>query len=251
MNYGQPNTTNFNPYGNSQNNVIVDGHNPYGNSPILNEIHTHFPALLYDSTQFRSVNDVFGYVNEQMQNRYDVFSSMRRQYRQTHAPVRREPAYQRRRHYAYQRQQTQPLRTAPPLAEPESTQSSPIEEEPLTTLANNLIQSIQSESYANNIVHSIQTDPFYTLFFQFPQAPQNFADAVPVVPTVDQVERGSTIHTTLAEVDTPCAICQDTIAEGETVRSLASCSHVFHRNCIDTWYQRNVHCPVCRADIRH
>jgi hypothetical protein len=244
MNYGPPNTTNFNPYS-QQNNVIVDGHNPYGNSPILNEIHTHFPALLYDSTQFRSVSDVFGYVNEQMQNRYDVFSSMRRQYRQTHAPVRREPAYQRRRHYAYQRQQTENLRTAPPLPEPESP---PIEEEPLTTLANNLIQSIQSDAYTNNLIHSIQTDPFYTLFFQFPQAPQNFADAVPVVPTLEQINEGSRILE--ATANAPCAICQDTISIGESIRLLASCSHTFHRNCIDTWYQRNVHCPVCRADVR-
>jgi hypothetical protein len=28
------------------------------------------------------------------------------------------------------------------------------------------------------------------------------------------------------------------------------CHHTFHKSCIDTWFQENVHCPVCRHDIR-
>ena len=37
---------------------------------------------------------------------------------------------------------------------------------------------------------------------------------------------------------------------GEQVRTLTHCGHRFHVLCIDNWFQRNVHCPLCRHDIR-
>jgi len=72
---------------------------------------------------------------------------------------------------------------------------------------------------------------------------------VPVVPTAEQVEAGSDI---IELVDVPeeekCAVCQ----ERGTVNPWRHlhCDHYFHRDCVDRWFTRNVHCPVCRADIR-
>ena len=72
---------------------------------------------------------------------------------------------------------------------------------------------------------------------------------VPVVPTAEQVESGSDI---IELVDVPeeekCAVCQ----ERGTVNPWRHlhCDHYFHRDCVDRWFTRNVHCPVCRADIR-
>jgi hypothetical protein len=40
------------------------------------------------------------------------------------------------------------------------------------------------------------------------------------------------------------------MSAGHSVRRLNRCGHTFHTTCIDTWFQRNVHCPVCRHDIR-
>ena len=48
--------------------------------------------------------------------------------------------------------------------------------------------------------------------------------------------------------DTNCAICQDR-GEATPWRRL-NCGHAYHRACIDPWFERNVVCPVCRADIR-
>lgn len=46
---------------------------------------------------------------------------------------------------------------------------------------------------------------------------------------------------------TECPICLSVVDEGEVVRSLPNCNHVFHRECIDVWLDSNVTCPVCRA----
>ncbi|KAG1346769.1 RING-H2 finger protein ATL40 [Cocos nucifera] len=46
-----------------------------------------------------------------------------------------------------------------------------------------------------------------------------------------------------------CAICLTVIEEGEMVRLLPSCRHVFHVSCIDTWLSSNSTCPVCRAGV--
>jgi len=34
------------------------------------------------------------------------------------------------------------------------------------------------------------------------------------------------------------------------VRKINGCGHLFHINCIDTWLEENITCPVCRTDLR-
>jgi hypothetical protein len=36
----------------------------------------------------------------------------------------------------------------------------------------------------------------------------------------------------------------------DSCRILNSCQHVYHRGCIDTWFERSVFCPSCRHDVR-
>ncbi|KAL2635797.1 hypothetical protein R1flu_007276 [Riccia fluitans] len=51
--------------------------------------------------------------------------------------------------------------------------------------------------------------------------------------------------------DTPveCSICLIDFVENENVRLLPRCNHVFHVNCIDTWFLSHVSCPVCRDGV--
>uniref|UniRef100_A0ACD5VQU6 Uncharacterized protein n=1 Tax=Avena sativa TaxID=4498 RepID=A0ACD5VQU6_AVESA len=44
-----------------------------------------------------------------------------------------------------------------------------------------------------------------------------------------------------------CAICLGAACQGEAVRVLPSCAHVFHVACVDTWLASSSSCPVCRA----
>ncbi|KAF8766296.1 hypothetical protein HU200_007812 [Digitaria exilis] len=49
--------------------------------------------------------------------------------------------------------------------------------------------------------------------------------------------------------DGECAICLGAVAEGEVVRALPACGHVFHVPCVDTWLASSSSCPVCRAEV--
>jgi len=46
-----------------------------------------------------------------------------------------------------------------------------------------------------------------------------------------------------------CVICQEDFENEDKVRHLP-CDHIYHENCIDTWFNKNVHCPLCKKDIR-
>lgn len=46
-----------------------------------------------------------------------------------------------------------------------------------------------------------------------------------------------------------CRICITDFVEGETLRSLP-CLHVYHKECIDKWLQKNAICPVCRKSVK-
>ncbi|TKY45149.1 E3 ubiquitin-protein ligase ATL6 [Spatholobus suberectus] len=46
-----------------------------------------------------------------------------------------------------------------------------------------------------------------------------------------------------------CAVCLTDFADGDTLRLLPKCSHVFHPHCIDSWLASHVTCPVCRANL--
>ncbi|MBA0603708.1 hypothetical protein Gorai_003845 [Gossypium raimondii] len=48
---------------------------------------------------------------------------------------------------------------------------------------------------------------------------------------------------------TDCSICLGQFAEGEKVRLVPKCSHVFHAMCIDTWLLSNSSCPLCRQAL--
>ncbi|KAG6436131.1 hypothetical protein SASPL_101015 [Salvia splendens] len=45
-----------------------------------------------------------------------------------------------------------------------------------------------------------------------------------------------------------CPICLSEFEEGETVKLIPYCGHVFHAKCVDTWLHLHVTCPLCRSD---
>ncbi|XVF69042.1 hypothetical protein PTKIN_Ptkin11bG0049500 [Pterospermum kingtungense] len=44
-----------------------------------------------------------------------------------------------------------------------------------------------------------------------------------------------------------CAICLSEFEDTECVKTIPSCKHIFHVECIDMWLASHVSCPVCRG----
>ncbi|KAF0934470.1 hypothetical protein E2562_025547 [Oryza meyeriana var. granulata] len=46
-----------------------------------------------------------------------------------------------------------------------------------------------------------------------------------------------------------CAICLGLVGDGEAVRRLPECKHLFHVECVDIWLYSHATCPLCRRDV--
>ncbi|KAG4188316.1 hypothetical protein ERO13_A08G155750v2 [Gossypium hirsutum] len=46
-----------------------------------------------------------------------------------------------------------------------------------------------------------------------------------------------------------CAICLAEFSDGDMLRFLTICCHVFHQECIDHWLESHKTCPVCRQEL--
>ena len=49
-------------------------------------------------------------------------------------------------------------------------------------------------------------------------------------------------------MDNVCIICREEMQAGNACKKLP-CSHIFHKSCLRTWFQRQQTCPTCRTDI--
>ncbi|KAG0461721.1 hypothetical protein HPP92_022023 [Vanilla planifolia] len=52
-----------------------------------------------------------------------------------------------------------------------------------------------------------------------------------------------------ATTNRECAVCLYEFEDGEWLRTLPFCSHVFHVECIDVWLRSHASCPICRTDV--
>ncbi|KAL6888159.1 hypothetical protein ACP4OV_009185 [Aristida adscensionis] len=46
-----------------------------------------------------------------------------------------------------------------------------------------------------------------------------------------------------------CAVCLSVVHDGEVVRRLPACMHLFHVGCVDVWLRAHATCPLCRATV--
>jgi hypothetical protein len=108
---------------------------------------------------------------------------------------------------------------------------------------------------SNNREHLL----YYTLYrptirYQDAQNMRNFFQNISVRPSQEQIQNATLLFTydysNSENINQQCPITLEDFENGDIVRQIRHCRHVFHEDSIQNWFQSNVRCPVCRYDIR-
>lgn len=225
---------------------------------LLNDLHNWYPDVLYNPGRFRNVQDLLEYIrqgadmnpytrglqfyNARQRSGYPEVAASR----PAHAPhgsdirtgsaVSTGPAAAASATFPIS-QNVQPQIRARFHSVPISSSFS-VDNDGVTTIFDNIPMSSMAATSILNQLFS-------------PGILQNFLNQTVIVsPSEEDIARATAVSTVLNTQDDICTICQEAIEEGQSMRKINHCNHYFHQDCIDTWFQGNVHCPTCRYDIR-
>ena len=239
--------------------------NPY-HIQLLNELHHHFPEILYNHTRFQNVVQVLGYMNDviRMNPQHQAYHYYHQQYHAQYQDMMDDPLLvpqiQRRSNaaeamaesidrldhgnpYAAMRSMNaigQPPSPTYPPPDPPLVRSVGASAEPNIRIRSFISLGNSSDLFSSLLSHLLQE----------PLANMDNLENVIVTPTPEQLRDNTTVTVLQENKDDNCAICQDPLNKDHEVRTITHCDHMFHIQCIDTWFQRDIHCPCCRHDIR-
>jgi hypothetical protein len=211
---------------------------PYSIS-LLNELHEHFPDILYRPARFRNVGDLLGYVISVAQ--HNPHTVAQEEYDRQHPRV------------------PDPIHSSIGV----SVSRAPVSD----TEFNLMIYGTEPQILEQPAVFSVRpnravrrsTDPIMSFIGDLLSGSsgglagglQSFLDQPVIIrPTPEQIDSHTTLSRSYQQQDDNCAICQDPIEMGQMMRIISHCTHRFHQECIDTWFESHVTCPTCRHDIR-
>jgi hypothetical protein len=213
--------------------------NPY-RIQLLNDLHNHFPDLLYNHQQFQTTSDVLQYVINIARDTSNHVNPYPYYQEQFQSSLEHQPQYDR---IAPLRQQLDNNRYNPisrPVQRIQRRRAHMNERGPDISLR---YISVGDEFNIENVISSLFGE-------QVSQQLNDFLEDVPVIPTEEQISVSTTLKALDVDISDNCAVCQDQLKKEQETRTINHCSHMFHRECIDRWFETNVHCPCCRYDIR-
>jgi hypothetical protein len=227
---------------------------------LLNDLHNHFPEILYNPNRFHNVQDLIQYIIEVANT--SPYSRGLNTYNNRQNTIRPPP-------------RTRASPVYPPVG-PRASQNTffsgaaaggagaagaepyiattVIDESDINTTAR--VRIPLGVNTTSPLLTTLLSGMFGDILGAQPTVIgggglQDFLNQrVPVYPSNQEINAATTIYTATRRQEDICAICQDDIETNQEVRRLNHCGHYFHRNCIDTWFNTNVHCPTCRHDIR-
>ena len=226
---------------------------------LLNDLHEHFPDLIYRPERFRNVPDVLTYIvgvantnpYQQARTRYQRENQDEKENKEAdHADDLYRVLYGT---IPYRVVRPVGMGTSNPVGMGATSSYRPVGMGATSSYRNphisnrmqpDFVQSNSAVSLLSTFISGVMGEPIINNLQPFLDQP------VVIHPTERQLEQTTTLTTALRVQNDACAICQDMIEEGQTMRILNYCTHSFHQECIDTWLGRHVTCPTCRHDIR-
>lgn len=244
---------------------------------LLDDIHTYFPDLLYDQSRFTDVQSILRYVREQTEEQFNLFTRGQREAQQrqpqpqqpapTTTPVRpiqtHIPSAPVRPSRPVRNRSEGPFAPEGPFGangygiyNPPIVPITPIAEQMINTFDNvitetydisNLFQIPAAQRQTRTDTNSLLS----MLVNAVTAMPRADLEPVIVRPDTQTIERATSLRPArAADEEEVCSVCQENYTEGQAIRSITYCNHNFHKSCIDQWFERDVHCPVCRFDVR-
>ena len=219
---------------------------------LLNDLHNHFPELLYNSRRFQSVQDVLFYIRSVAD-----MSPLERGQLQYNSRQNQGPR-------TVRQNATGGGYVAPPPPIPNTglyntipVNNTTIPQAFVTTVFEDAMPTTRVRMPMNNNTNALMNTLLGGLFGDILGGGMGGANLdaflnqrVPVYPTNEEISNASSTFRAAANEDNICTICQENFEQGQQIRRLTHCNHSFHCDCIDTWFRGNVHCPTCRHDIR-
>jgi hypothetical protein len=102
-------------------------------------------------------------------------------------------------------------------------------------------------------VNNVRRQPLRNIYYRMEYIPIPDLESVPVVASQDIINR-NTRSIRFDEVVNPlnydCPISLERFQDNSMLTQIIGCGHLFCNNEITRWFRTNVHCPVCRYDIR-
>ena len=234
---------------------------------LLDDLHNYFPAVLYEPSSFHSVRDLLTYISVRTRRRFDLYSNAMNSYHDT--PVTDTPetaaaplgqdqrvASNLPRHnftgssYAATAASASAVTAASSaLNAATNPTANPVRRNNLHLPATTNVLSALIAGLAD--MNEVDTNSVYRILLTppVPRVPTTFMEPVVIRPTQEQITQSTRLGTPNDPTEV-CTICQETIEENQPARLILHCEHWFHTSCIDVWFQQDVHCPVCRHDIR-
>ena len=252
----------------SHGSILLRMANPY-HVQLLNDLHHHFPEVLYNHPRFHSIHQLLGYINDIVRSnpQHQAYHYYHQQYHaRYHTPnlyneimddalLVPPPVYPQSMYRSGNRnaQDANPyidaIRSMPPAPTPivspppvPSPRSAPPREDaaepPVRFRSFISLGSVNLSTFLNQLLQD--------------SLPENLDDLedVSIIPTDEQLRNNTTVQRLEQNHADNCAICQDQMMATHDVRTITHCQHMFHLQCIDTWFQRHIQCPCCRHDIR-
>lgn len=67
------------------------------------------------------------------------------------------------------------------------------------------------------------------------------------IPVYAYTQRRGSLMVWPGSTQVECVVCLGEFEDGDAVRVLPNCCHMFHAKCIDAWFASRSTCPICRA----